>query len=306
MLCVVLLAVFGLVTLLLSGLVALAWRVGLARMRMTAGDFLTLRLFPVIGAGLLVLGVILPAFLRYEPLQEQETVGPLLVILAAFSLVAMGHGVWRGWRACAAVRALRIRCGPVMGRMVADGQEVQVVDIFEPIVAVVGAWRPQVIAARPVLSVCTPEELEQVLAHEVAHVAARDNLKKLLLVVSPDVLAWTPLGATLIERWRSAAEREADLSAAGDDPRRRVALAAALIKVARLAGAEKQALPFLSMSVAADEVEGRVRQLLASPVAAPAGLLRPIGLCALLTPLAAWPLHGLVHELIEVLVRLGS
>jgi Zn-dependent protease with chaperone function len=306
MLCLVLLAVFGLTAVILSGLVALAWRAGLHRMLAAPGDLLTLRLLPVAGAALIVLGVVGPAFLRYEPHREHEPVGPVIVILAVFSLLTLGHGIWRGWRACAAARTLRKKCGPARSLMVADGQEVEVVEVSEPIVAVIGGWRSHVIAAECVISACSHEELQQVLAHEAAHVAARDNLKQLLLIASPDALAWTSLGATLLERWRVAAEYQADHRATGQDPRRRLALAAALIKLARLLGSAERTRLGLSMSVASDDVEGRVRQLLAAPNSSPTRTLKYVGVCALLTPLAALPLYGPLHELIEALVRLGS
>lgn len=305
-LCLVLLAAFALTTLLLSGLVALSWRAGLDRKLATPSDLLTLRLLPVTGAALIVLGVVLPAFLRYEPPERHEAVGPLILSLALFSLLTLGHGIWRGWRACAAARELRQSCGPVKAWMLADGQVVQVVDVAEPIVAVIGGWRSHIIAAERVVSACSPEELQQVLAHEAAHVAAGDNLKQLLLVASPDALAWTSLGATLAQRWRIAAEYQADDRAVGNDARRRVALAAALVKVARLLGSAGPSLPALSLSVACDDVEGRVRRLLAPPDSLPRRILRYAGVCALLTPLIALPLHAWVHELIEALVRLGS
>lgn len=302
----VLLAMFALTTLILSGLVAFSWNAGLHRVLATSGDLLTLRLIPVVGGALVVLGVVLPAFLRYEPHRKHEEAGPLVIILAAFALVTLGHGIWRAWRACAAARALRKSCGPVKRWMVANGQPVQVVEVSEPIVAVIGGWRSHIIAAERVVSACSQEELQQVLAHEAAHVAAGDNLKQLLLLASPDALAWTSLGATLARRWRIAAEYQADQRAAGDDARRRVALAAALIKVARLVASVQRPSPVLSIPVAVDDVEGRVRRLLAPPDPLPTRALKYVGVCALLAPLVALPLYAWIHLLVEALVRLGS
>jgi hypothetical protein len=60
------------------------------------------------------------------------------------------------------------------------------------------------------------------------------------------------------------------------------------------------------MPVAADDVAGRVRGLLAPPAGAvcPAIALA-LALCALLLPLIAVPRYALLHELIERLVALG-
>jgi beta-lactamase regulating signal transducer with metallopeptidase domain len=173
-------------------------------------------------------------------------------------------------------------------------------------VALVGAWRPRIVAAESVRVACDGEEFRAVLAHEAAHLAARDNLKLLLLTAAPDALAVTPLGATLIERWRAAAEREADQRATGGDPGRRLALASALIKVARLVKSREAPSPALGMPVARDDVPERVRALLAPP-ARPmrARVLMVLAAWALLMPLVALPRYALLHDLIERLVGLG-
>jgi Zn-dependent protease with chaperone function len=306
MLWLVLVAVYALTSLLLSILVAAIWRVGLGRMRATSSDFLALRLLPTAGAALLTFTVVLPAFLSYEPAHELEAVGPFLVALAVLAVVTAAAGVLRGWRAVVAGRILMRSCGRPGYWSTADGQNVDLFDIPEPIVAVVGGWRPRIIAAKRVLGACSPEEFHEIVAHEAAHVSARDNLKLLLFVISPDVLAWLPCGATLAAHWRAAAEFEADEHAAGSDPRKRVALASALIKVARLATGTRSALPALSMSVALDDVEGRVRQLLSpSRKLARATAVKALMACSLLVPVLAVPLYGLVHLFIEGLVALG-
>jgi hypothetical protein len=305
-LCVVLLAVYGLLSLLLSAVVVAAWRLGLERALATSGDLLAVRLLPAGGAAFLVLTAVLPPFLIYEPAHEAEQFGPLLATLALFSLVALGDGIRRAWRACIAARSLFTRCGPAHPWLFQPGQEVDIVDVEEPIVAVVGGWHPRIVAAKRVVAACSPEEFRRVIAHEAAHVSARDNLKLLLLVATPDVLAWLPFGAALAQRWRAAAEFAADERATGPDPRKRVALASALIKVARLSTANDRTLPALSMPVGRDDVEGRVRQLLAPRPRAPRTKAR-IGLagCALLLPVVSVPLYGFVHEFIEILVAFG-
>jgi hypothetical protein len=308
MLCLVLLAMFALSTLLLAGVVALAWRAGLCRALTASVDLLVLRLLPAAGALLIVLTVVLPAFLSEEPHQQREAAGPWLFALAGFSLLAVGHGVWRATRACAAARAVLRCCGPARRWLVESGQLVKVVAVAEPVVAVIGGWRARIVAAECVVAACSTDELRQVIAHEAAHVSAHDNLKQLLLVATPDVLSWTRIGAALTQRWRAAAELEADRRATGNDPRRRLALAAALIKVARAFEATGRSSVALSLPVASNDVEGRVRQLLAPPdctVPSKAAGARMLAMCAVLLPVAALPLYPLVHELIEALVRLG-
>jgi len=304
-LAIALLATFGVATSLLAGLVAMAWYAGLSRARLAAADFLALRLFPVAGALLFALTVVLPAFLICEPHQDREAVGPLLLILATFAVLTLSQGIWRGWRACARARSLLHECGPAKRWVVENGQSVQVVEVAEPIIGVIGSWRPQLITAECVISACTRDEFRQVVAHEAAHLSARDNLKLLLLLACPDALAWTALGATLCESWRTQAEFAADQRATGSDPLKRVALASALIKVARLFDTGHRARQALTMPVALDDVEGRVRRLLAPAPAASATISKALASFALLMPLAAIPLYALIHQLIETLVRSG-
>jgi len=302
---IVLLATFGLATVLLAGLVAMAWHAGLNRVKTASADLLALRLVPVAGALLFTVTIVLPAFLRYEPHRDREAAGPLLLMLAAFALLTLGHGIWRGWRAWRAARSLLQACGPPKRCVVENGCVVQVVDIAKPIVGVIGGWRPRVVTAECIISACSQDEFRQVVAHEAAHVSARDNLKLLLLLACPDALAWTALGAALTERWRTEAEFAADQRAAGGDPQKRLELASALIKVARLFDSDPRARHALTMSIALDDVGGRVRQLLAPASTTSVGITKALGSLALLMPVAALPLYALVHELIETLVRFG-
>jgi hypothetical protein len=305
-LCCVLVAVYGLTSLLLSILVAGMWRAGLERTCSTSGDLLALRLLPSGGALLLTLTVVLPAFLIHEPRHEVEQVGALLVVLVMIALATVGHGILRGWRACTAAAALVRNFGRANRRCVMAGQNVEIVDVPEPLVAVVGAWQPRIVAAGNVLAACSDEEFRQVIEHEAAHVSAHDNLKLLLFLAAPDALAWMPTGKDLTARWRAAAEFEADARASGSDRCKRVALASALIKVARLSSGIKRQFPPLSMPIALDDVEGRVRQLLA-PGSTSAGRLRRKGViaCALLIAVLAVPLYGLVQQGVEALVAFG-
>ncbi|HVB80355.1 MAG TPA: M56 family metallopeptidase [Candidatus Binataceae bacterium] len=304
-LCLVLAAAYGLACLSLAAVVAAAWRLGLQRRRSSAVDLLALRMAPPCGAALLTLSVVLPSFILYEPTHVIEPLGPALVTCALVAVAITGAGIARGWRACAAARRLIRRFGPLRRCALADGVEADIVDVAEPIVAAVGGWRPRIFAARQVLNACSDEEFRQVIRHEAAHVASADNLKLLMLVSSPDVLAWLPSGTALFARWRAAAEFEADERSAGADPHRRVVLASALIKVARLSNDMPRPGVALSLSVARDHVEARVRRLLSpSPAASPKLIFSSLIVCAALIPPAAVPSYALVHRLIEVLVAL--
>jgi Zn-dependent protease with chaperone function len=282
----VLLAAYGLFSLLLSAAVALAWRAGLRRQLVDANAVLSVRLLPAVGSATLVLTVVLPAFLTYEPRHAHDQPGPLLVFSALFSLLVLGDGIRRGLRAWRATQAL--------------------VRSSEPLVAVVGSWKQRIVAAPSVAAACDHEEFHQVLAHEAAHMDARDNLKLLMLVTLPDALAWLTAGRALTAHWRAATELEADERASGADPRKRVALASALIKVARLSLASGRTRQTSRVGTPLTGLEHRVRRLLApSPAMRRSFPGRRLFTCALLVPLLAVPLYASVHRLIEVLVAFG-
>lgn len=302
----VMLAAYGLVNLLLSALVVLGWRAGLGRHLTDADAVLGVRLMPAMGSAALVLLVILPAFLVYEPPHAHDRPGPLLVICAVFALLVLGDGARRGLRAWRSTRALMRSSQPILTRPLQDGAELTFINVREPVVAVVGSWRQRIIAARSVAAACDDEEFRQVLAHEAAHMDARDNLKLLMLLMMPDALAWLPAGRALTEHWRAATELEADERASGSDPRKRVALASALVKVARLSLASGRPRRECRASAPLSGLEHRVRRLLAPLPAAHRGFPgRRLLTCALLVPLLAVPLYASVHRLIEALVAFG-
>ena len=306
----VLMAAYGLASLLLSLLVAGLWGARLLaqplRIPATSGGLLALRLLPSAGALFLALTVVLPAFLINEPNRAVEPVGPLAVVLAVFALAAIGHGLRRGYRAWGAADALLRNFRPAQ-RCVIAGLKVDIVDVPAPMVAVVGARKPRIVAASAVVAACTPQEFLQVIGHEAAHISAHDNLKLLLLLASPDPLAWMRAGDALTARWRAAAELEADALATGPDRCKRVALASALVKVARLCACATRPAAALIMPIASDDVEARVRRLLAPLPVAPRIVRAAMAVrCApLLFALLAVPLYAAVQRGVEALLAFG-
>ena len=299
----VVLAAYGLLNLLLSAGVVLAWRAGLRRHLTDADAVLAIRLLPATGSATLVLTVVLPAFLLYEPPHAHDHPGPLLVASALFTLLVLLDGARRGLRSWRATRALLRRAQPLPSHR---GAAVSVINVKEPLVGVVGGWRQRIVAARCVAAACDREEFRQVLAHETAHMHAGDNLKLLMLLMMPDALAWLPTGSALTEHWRAATELEADERASGSDPRKRVALASALIKVARLSIASGRPRRAARSQAPLCGLEQRVRRLLAPSTAMRRGFPgRRVLTCALLVPLLAVPLYASVHRLIEAFVAFG-
>jgi Zn-dependent protease with chaperone function len=104
----------------------------------------------------------------------------------------------------------------------------------QPIVSLVGLWRPRLFVSRTIAEELTPDELEAIVSHEVRHRSAWDNLKRLAVLAAPDALHLFGAGTALESRWMTAAEWEADRGAARGDSARGLSLASALVKVARL------------------------------------------------------------------------
>lgn len=302
----VVLAAYGLCNLLLTAGVVLACRAGLQRHLTDADAVLAVRLLPAMGSAAVVVTIVLPAFVVYEPPHAHDHPGPLLVGSALFSLLVLADAGRRGLRAWRSTRALVRGSQPLRSHPAAHGGKVTVIDVREPIVAVVGGWKQRIVAARCVAAACDREEFRQVLAHEAAHMDARDNFKLLILLTMPDALAWLPTGSALTEQWRAATELEADERASGSDPRKRVALASALIKVARLSVARGRPRRAARPGAPLSGLEPRVRRLLAPSPAMPRRFPgRRVLTCALLVPLLAVPLYASVHRLIEALVAFG-
>jgi beta-lactamase regulating signal transducer with metallopeptidase domain len=172
-------------------------------------------------------------------------------------------------------------------------------------VAVVGLVTSRLFVARRVIEVCTPEEFDAVVAHEHAHARAHDNLRRLAMTATPDLLALLPAGRRLLEAWTMAAELAADERAARRTPGG-LHLAAALVKVARLAVTPAPPLT-ASTLFEGQPITERVRRLL-DPPATPTHAQDPTWLraiAALLLLAAAVAALPVIHTASEHLLKLG-
>lgn len=313
-----LLAVHAVVSTLVSLLVAAAlpWieaRPGADPAR-RARALLGLGLLPALGGLAAALGLALPAWIVHEPRGGGESPGPVLVGLAgAGALLVLGRAgavLLDQWRTLRLVRRWSAGGRPLPGLAL---PATRFPGRF-PVVAVFGLVRGRLFVADRVLRALSREELAGVVAHEAAHHAAHDNLKRLLLRASPDVLSLTAAGARLRRAFEDAAEGAADRRACA-----RVApivLARALLKVAASVPPGQR----LDAAVAAFQRDGslaaRVRALVAArdePVRRCERLHRGGGLAALLAALslpalvaAAAASLGPVHRALESLVHLLS
>jgi hypothetical protein len=247
---------------------------------------LALRLAPAGLAILLVGGVCVPSYLWLEPQSAVESVG-LACIVASFCGIAIcALSVTRAIRAM--VRSTRYR----------------------PHLALAGIVRPRLIISPDVVRALTPQELDAALRHEEAHQIARDNLKRLVVLLAPGLFPAFGGFGRLERAWSQSAEWAADDFAVAGDERRSLSLASAIVRVARLSKAPEPALCITSLVGDHSDLSARVDRLLhgAPPIEKPAGGKRVfVGIFALslasTAAVFAPSTLSAVHNLLETLVR---
>lgn len=223
-----------------------------------------LRLWPAASGAVMGLAATV-AFLMFESRRPRESVSGLIIGLAAVGAVLMIASAWRWYRLVHATHRAARGWFASAEPVALPGIDVpaRTVDAAFPIVAVVGLFKPTLIIARSVLASCTTDELRAILAHEQSHLSRRDNLRRLAMTATPDLLAWLPTSARLFSAWCEATEEAADDDAAGSQQDGRLHLASALVKVARLAASATTPVSVPAAALySGGSLEGRVRRLL--------------------------------------------
>lgn len=264
------------------------------------------RLLPLAAVAILVPTQI-HAFVSYEA-GSGESAGPLLLASGLAGLLACANTAWRffsSWRDTTRVVTTWKETGREWS---IDGWPRPAFTIHAPfpVVAVVGAVRPRLFVARQVVDACTTGELTAIVAHEAAHVAARDNLVRLLFHLTPGSRLFARIADPLERAWLAAAEEAADV-AAGQSASS-LELASALTTVARLATPAGPTMMTASTLIGGSDLHSRVQRLLQAPPRGrrhPASWL-PIAMTIGIAAGAQWaPIALRVHELFELLVHQG-
>jgi hypothetical protein len=225
-----------------------------------------LRTFPAAGALVCVALLLIPSYLAHEPRSTTEVVSTKLAILASVSILGIVLALWRGLGAWRATRRLVANWSRHAEPVGLEGISIPVYRIRHPfpLIAVIGTIRPRLFIASQVFDSLSEEELAAALAHERAHLAVWDNLKRGLLRACRDVLVIVPCGRSLDHAWAEASETAADERAARAGASVALDLAAALVKIARLAPAgAKPTMPAGAFLIgeAMGGVADRVRRL---------------------------------------------
>ena len=241
-----------------------------------------------------------PAYLRLEPLTSDEEIGVACSCLACLALLSYLIPMAR-------VASSVFRSEVRLRTLVRDAEEragLYVIRETSPAMALAGLFHSRVIVSREVMRLLTADQMDAARRHERAHQESRDNWKRLALEGAPIDLS----GRWLRSAWSRFAEWAADDKATGGEPARSVALASALVSVARLAPAG--CLPHASMLVSdGRELRARVERLLTPaerttqqfPIAAV--LATALTIAAIAVAIAQQPAGAaIVHRLLESLI----
>jgi len=274
-----------------------------------ANALLAMRLLPAGVTIAFVAGVFLPSFLRLEPRNFDEAFGLTTTTFAVLSCALVAAALWRGASALAEA-ARHTRRWLRHARPIALPQSPIPAFCLQadvPAMTLVGVLRPRLLVTAPLIAALSAEELRAAIEHELGHRRSWDNLKRLLMRATPDALSVLGVCRRLEHEWALAAEHSADAHAAGD-PARGLALASALLKVARLTPAGP-APSLVSPLVGGEAIAARVSQLVDPlPRQAPSIAARAAAVAAGLSAVAIFalnygPLLESVHDVSEQVVR---
>jgi Zn-dependent protease with chaperone function len=275
---------------------------------------LALRLLPFALSALFVLTLCVPSYLWLEPTVGAERVGVLCALLGLLGAATWLHSIARAvFSLFASLRHNRLcRLAGQETRLPGAPSPAVVFEGEAPLLAMSGLLRSRLLISRGVLRTLSAEELDAVLSHEHAHRTSRDNVKRLLLLLAPDIFPFIRPLRPLEHSWAKFTEWAADDQATAGDSSRAVSLAAALVQIARMGSGPR--LPFLSTSLLARDRDlfARVNRLLQAAPITPAlpsktpPLLRAASFLfagCLAALLLSPPTLSLVHELLELLLH---
>ena len=280
--------------------------------RAAAGLLFSLRLLPFVVASFVVAGLCVPSYLSFEPRGGTEPLGAVCVIAAALGLLLWALAGTRVAAALAATIAFGRRLAKGGRELQISGQAapVVIVDAQVPLLALSGVVRPTLFLSRGVFESLAPEELKAALRHEAAHRNSRDNLKRLALLLAPEIVPFARCFTALENNWARFGEWAADDEATRGDEQSALWLASALVRVARMGRGPKPELAF-SLTACGCGLEARVERLLhnqslRAEIRSGSDAARKNGLLvagAVMTALLLMPgALAFVHELLERLI----
>lgn len=240
------------------------------RPRFAARFLFILRTLPLVLGLTVVLGLCVPSYLWLEPQIASERVGLACLLLAALTGIACSRTSVRTARAIRASAYLKKEWLHLGNDVLLAGKESQavgteramVVQKREPLLALSGVFQPRMVISCGVLAELSKEQLDVALRHEIAHRDSHDNLKRLLLVLSPEFFPFANGFAALERTWARLSEWAADDDAVQGDSQRALSLATALLRVARMGAQPQLSVLHTSLLPEDQDLSARVERLL--------------------------------------------
>ena len=283
------------------------------RPRMAARFLFGIRIAPSAITVFLVVGFCVPSYIWLEPDITSERVGWFCLLAAA-----AGAAAWivSSVRAVISIvrteRYLRVCRLESQTEVSPNSADVVVLHGTDAVMAVAGVVHPKLVVSRTVLDALSDDQREAAFRHEAAHRASRDNLKRLLVLISPDVLPFA-MGLGRIERaWSTFTEWAADDEAVDGSQDRALSLASALVRVAKLGVRPAPGLMLSSLIDNDRDLETRVDRLLREPAYAEKPLQPVLAFMrnaaivvgGVAATLLMWPGSlGNIHRLLEHLLQ---
>jgi hypothetical protein len=240
---------------------------GTMRPRMASRLLFAVRMAPAAVTGFLVLGFCVPSYIWLEPDIAGERVGWFCLLAAMCGAAVWSASLIRG--VISVVRTEKYvrlcRREPQTAKRPPGVADVVILNDAIAVMAVAGVVHPRLVVSRSVLDALTEEQQEAAFRHEAAHQASGDNLKRLCLLMSPDVVPFVG-GLRRMERaWATFTEWAADDEAVDGDQDRALSLASALVRVAKLGVHPAPGYVLSSLLDDDQDLETRVDRLLREP-----------------------------------------
>jgi Zn-dependent protease with chaperone function len=235
--------------------------------RVSSRLLFSLRIAPVAVTLFLVLGFCVPSYVWLEPDITGERVGVTCLLAAVLGVAGWMVSLLRGLVSVVRTQQYIRRCESGIHEKDANHAtpELVVVSQTNAVMAVAGVLHPRLLVSQDVMNALSKEQKEAAFRHEAAHGASRDNLKRLLFLLTPDVVPFAGSFSKLEEGWARFTEWAADDEAVDGDPSRALSLASALVRVAKL-GVPATPSYLLSSLVDSDrDLATRVDRLLREP-----------------------------------------
>jgi beta-lactamase regulating signal transducer with metallopeptidase domain len=236
------------------------------RARRAAAFVLALRMAPLGLGALVVAGLCVPSYLKLEPDTAAEPVGFACLAAALLGIAIWTISIARAARATlASLRSVReFERSAAKTQVAGEQAPVWIVDGIAPLVALAGLVRARLVISRPVLQALSAEQMAAALRHERAHQKSHDNLKRLAILLAPNLVPFARSSGAIERAWARFAEWAADDRAVAGDPHVSLSLAAALVRVARMSAGAPSSCLVSTLLADGGDLSARVDRLLAA------------------------------------------